>query len=122
MLGRAALTRLEQLDPGQAGHDDVAHDDGDFVEELERSLGGLGADGLVAAALEDLDHQVADHRLVVDHEHAAHASAPLAGRLSRKHAPSSGPDLTVSEPPWACAMPRLTDRPRPVPPTSRLVV
>ena len=73
MLGRRIRDLVQQLDPREAGHEDVAHDHRDLVEELEGALGRLGCDDLVAAALEDLDHQVADDGLVVDDQDATHA-------------------------------------------------
>ena len=69
--------RFEQLEPGEARHDHVADDEVEVVvvEQRQRLLGALGTDDLVAGRLEDLDHELPDDVLVVDHEDAAHATS-----------------------------------------------
>src|SRR6185503_17089141 len=85
--------------------------------------GALRADDLVADRFEDLDDEHADHVFVVDREDAAHRVASAAsGSRTVKRAPTPGSDDAISVPPCDSAIPRLTESPRPVPPTSRLVV
>ena len=88
----AAARRLEQLEAGEARHDDVADDEVELVvvEQVECMLGALGADDLVPDRLEDLDDEHADHVLVVDREDAAHWFASVAsGSRTVKRAPRS---------------------------------
>ena len=84
--------RLQQLDARQAGHHDVADDEVELVrvEKCQRALGGVGTRHVVSRRLEDLHHELADHELVVDHEHGAHCttSASVAsGKRSENVAP-----------------------------------
>ena len=84
----AAARGLEQLEAGEARHDDVADDQVELaaVEQLERVLGALGADDLMADRFEDLDDEHADHVLVVDREDAAHRAASAGERQAHGEA------------------------------------
>ena len=74
--------RLEQLEPGEVGHDDVREHEADpLVDEERQRLGcARSADDLVAGRLEHVAHDLAGDGLVVDDEHAGHEARSRGSR------------------------------------------
>ena len=83
-VGQPLAQLVEELDAGHLRHDDIADDEVEplLVEQLERMLCRRHPVRLVAAAPEDLDRQLPHHRLVVDDQDPAHATASAAGSRS----------------------------------------
>ena len=96
----------------------MAASGGRIGRAVERLLGGLGRDRLVAGLAQDDAQRPQDLRLVVDHEDARHAGASTgagSGSSTTKDVPCPGSDSTRTRPPLASTRPRTMASPRPDP-------